>query len=76
MKRLIYQTHFIGFSFRYVFNDKQIERFWNFLTTSQHYFQTLAACILDELSRLEVNERPHKFIAQTYDRASVMAGCS
>lgn len=62
--------------FRYIVENKPVERFWKFLKPKQHNAESLAACILEELKTLEMNQTPLKLIAQTYDGASVMSGTS
>ena len=62
--------------FRYIVQDRPVERFWGFLTPPQHNANTLASCILEELKKHKIHETPQKLISQTYDGASVMAGSS
>ena len=60
--------------YRYVVGDKPVERFWKFLTPPNHDSRSLASCILEEFKLQNVNNKPSKLIAQTYDGAAVMSG--
>ena len=62
--------------YRYVVKGKPVERFWGFLSPSQHDAKTLATCVLEQLEKHKLNENPKKLIAQTYDGAYVMSGSS
>ena len=59
--------------YRYIHNNRPVERFWGFVIPSGHDAPSLSKCITDELDR-HVGNCPRKLIAQTYDGASVMSG--
>lgn len=59
--------------YRYIVNDKVVERFWGFLKPKEHNSEVLAECIKKQLNQ-HVGNETHKLIAQTYDGASVMSG--
>lgn len=62
--------------YRYIIKGKPVERFWGFIAPPKHDAQSLASCLLNELSRHNLLGTSHKLIAQTYDGASVMSGSS
>lgn len=62
--------------YRYISNNKPVERFWLFINPPTHDADGLSDCIINELKVHKLEENPQKLIAQTYDGASVMAGVS
>lgn len=59
--------------YRYIINDKVVERFWRFLNPEKHDAEALSSCILKELDG-QLKDTPNKLISQSYDGASVMSG--
>lgn len=59
--------------YRYIVNDKPVERFWAFLNPKEHNAQGLSVCIKEQLDR-HIGKETGKLIAQTYDGAAVMKG--
>jgi hypothetical protein len=59
--------------YRYIVNDKVVERFWGFLKLKEHNSEVLAECIKEQLAQ-HIGDVTGKLIAQTYDGALVMSG--
>jgi hypothetical protein len=59
--------------YRYIVNDKVVERFRGFLKPKEHNSEVLAECIKEQLAQ-HIGDVTGKLIAPTYDGASVMSG--
>jgi len=59
--------------FRYVKENRAVERFWNFLNPSNLSATTISSIIINELEPL-IGNFSEKLIAQTYDGAVVLSG--
>jgi hypothetical protein len=62
------------FIVRYELNGKIQERFLSFLQPENHTADGISKCLLEELTKIKLDETPEKLIAQSYDGASVMSG--
>jgi hypothetical protein len=59
--------------YRYIVNDKVIERFRGFLKPKEHNSEVLAECIKEQLTQ-HIGDVTGKLIAPSYDGTSVMSG--
>ncbi|KAJ4440575.1 hypothetical protein ANN_08720 [Periplaneta americana] len=59
--------------YRYIHNNKPVERFWDFTVSTGHDAPSLAKSITHELDH-HLGDCPRKLITQTYDGTSVMSG--
>ena len=61
--------------YRYIVNNRPVERFWKFISPTQHSALSLASVLKEDLL-VHIGDAPEKLISQSYDGASVMSGSS